>query len=291
MIRLTFITDLARSVGASSEHGRARWAAALPPALAEVMPALYAAPDVAIGAGSVSGDVAEALAGARVHLLTRQDGAHPPASLPDAAICDDPLMLVDAFEHAGELNVIGGLQVLQTFLPHADELVVAEIAEPMPADLTFADWEGMGFRLDGVHTWEGGRTLHYTRPLTPASARKKAAMAFYDLMFNQNRPEDAVRRFVGAHYTQHNPHVADGASAFVAYFNRMGEEYPGKRVFFKRAVAEDEMVVLHCHQVWPGDHEYAGIDIFRFDDEGRIVEHWDVLQVLPARSANDNGMF
>lgn len=98
---------------------------------------------------------------------------------------------------------------------------------------------------------------------------KRRAVAFYDMMFNACRPRAAIERFVGATDIQHNPPVADGKEAFVEYFERMAREFPGKRVDVNRAFAD-------------GDHDYAGIDIFRFA-AGKIVEHWDVLQTCRRR--------
>ncbi len=126
-----------------------------------------------------------------------------------------------------------------------------------------------------------------------SSVRKRKpqnVIAFYDLMFNRCLPREAVERYVGAEYRQHNSDVGGGKEAFIEYFERMAEEYPGNRVEFVRPVAESEYVVLRCRQSWPGDEDFAGIDIFRLDDQGRLVEHWDVLQVVAASPRNDDGM-
>lgn len=120
---------------------------------------------------------------------------------------------------------------------------------------------------------------------------RKTVMAFYDMMFNQCRAREAIEAFTGETYIQHNPHVGDGKEAFIAYFEKMAKEYPGKKVEFIRSVAEGNLVVLHCRQTWPGLPDYAGIDIFRLDDAGKVVEHWDVLQTVPQTMAHFNGMF
>lgn len=128
--------------------------------------------------------------------------------------------------------------------------------------------------------------------ITPQLERNKHnVVAFYNLMFNANKPHEAIEKYAGASYIQHNLHVRNGKEGFIEYFTKMATVYPGKHVYIKRVIAEDNYVVLHCLQVWPGDHDWAGIDIFRLDKNGKILEHWDVLQIVPEKSENQNTMF
>lgn len=119
---------------------------------------------------------------------------------------------------------------------------------------------------------------------------KENAIAFYKMAYEGN-PKKAVELYVGAEYIQHNPLVGDGKQPFIDYFNRMKREYPYKSIEFVRSVAEGNLVALHTHQVWPGDEEYVTMDFFRFDKQGKIVEHWDSMQQIPKTSSNNNTMY
>lgn len=118
---------------------------------------------------------------------------------------------------------------------------------------------------------------------------KKNAIAFYKMAYEGN-PEEAVKKYAGNEYIQHNPIVGNGTQPFIDYFKRMAKEYPNKSINFVRAVSEGNLVALHTHQVWPEDDEYITMDFFRFDTNGKIVEHWDAIQQIPEESANGNTM-
>lgn len=119
---------------------------------------------------------------------------------------------------------------------------------------------------------------------------KANAIEFYKMAYN-GEPRKAVELFVGNEYIQHNPLVGDGKEPFIEYFEKMAKDYPNKSIEFIRSVAEGNIVALHTHQIWPGNNEYVTMDFFRFDDEGKIVEHWDSMQQIPETSANGNTMY
>jgi predicted SnoaL-like aldol condensation-catalyzing enzyme len=119
---------------------------------------------------------------------------------------------------------------------------------------------------------------------------KKNAISFYRMAYDGN-PRKAVELYVGSEYIQHNHLVGDGKEPFIAYFERMAAEYPDKSIEFVREVAQGNLVALHTHQVWPGNDQYVTMDFFRFDENGKIIEHWDSMQQIPSGSANNNTMY
>lgn len=119
---------------------------------------------------------------------------------------------------------------------------------------------------------------------------KQNAIAFYRMAYEGN-PKKAVALYVGDEYIQHNPDVADGLQGFIDYFERMKTEYPDKSIEFVRCIGEENLVALHTHQTWPGNDQYVTMDFFRFNEDGKICEHWDAIQQIPEQSANANTMY
>ena len=116
------------------------------------------------------------------------------------------------------------------------------------------------------------------------------AIAFYKMAYEGN-PSKAIELYVGDEYIQHNPLVGNGPQPLIDYFDKMHKEYPIKTIEFVRSVSEGDLVALHTHQVWPGNDQYVTMDFFRFDGNGKIVEHWDSMQQIPEGTENGNTMY
>ena len=120
---------------------------------------------------------------------------------------------------------------------------------------------------------------------------KKYVTDFYTLAFVKKQVEEAFTKYVGETYIQHNPTVPDGKEAPLKYLSQFFKDNPQATATIKRVIAEDNLVAVHSH--WKQNAEDRGravIDIFRVE-QGKIVEHWDVLQPVPETAANNNGMF
>ena len=119
---------------------------------------------------------------------------------------------------------------------------------------------------------------------------KKAVVEFYDKAINQ-KDFEAASKYLGSHYTQHNPNAADGPEGLKAFLQFLKEKFPASRSEIKRVLADGDYVILHVHAVRePGTRGNAIIDMFKLEN-GKIVEHWDVVQPIPEKAANTNGMF
>ncbi len=119
---------------------------------------------------------------------------------------------------------------------------------------------------------------------------KQTVLAFYRYAIVE-KDFAAARSLIGPGYIQHNPQIADGVDGLEAFLTYLRDSFPGLTMQVKRLVAEGDLVVGHVHGVRvPGTSGAAIIDIFRFED-GKIVEHWDVLQPVPDEAANSHTMF
>ena len=120
---------------------------------------------------------------------------------------------------------------------------------------------------------------------------KAVVRDFYLLAFNHRKPEEAMAKYVQTECCQHNPRVGNVVASFIAFVKGYLQAYPNLRYTFKRMIAEGDLVVLHIHLLRePSDRGMALVDIFRLED-GKIAEHWDVIQEVPEFSANHNSMF
>ncbi len=125
---------------------------------------------------------------------------------------------------------------------------------------------------------------------TQEENNKKKVLAFYEQAINL-KDFEAASQYMGDRYTQHNPMAADGPAGLKDFITFLRINYPNAHSEIKQVFAEGDHVILHVHSVWtPGARGRAIVDIFRLE-KGKIVEHWDVIQDIPEKAANTNGMF
>ncbi len=120
---------------------------------------------------------------------------------------------------------------------------------------------------------------------------KRLVTEFYELAINQQKPAEAARKYIELPYRQHNPEVPDGPDGFVQFISGMQKKHPKLKVVISKALADDDLVALHVHLTRePNDPGLAVAEFFRLMN-GKIIEHWDVLQPVPEKTASGNSMF
>jgi predicted SnoaL-like aldol condensation-catalyzing enzyme len=137
--------------------------------------------------------------------------------------------------------------------------------------------------------------LLLARPVLAADTQqmeenKKTVRALYEAVLNK-KDFDEASKYLGSKYIQHNPNAADGPDGLKGFIGFLKDKFPNNRSEIKRIFADGDYVIVHVHAVRePGTRGNAIIDIFRLEN-GKVVEHWDVVQPIPEKAANDNGMF
>jgi predicted SnoaL-like aldol condensation-catalyzing enzyme len=121
-------------------------------------------------------------------------------------------------------------------------------------------------------------------------ANKKAVAEFYELAVNK-KDFDGAAKFLGSHLVQHNPNVADGPEGLKAFIALLRDKFPDAHSEVIRVFADRDYIIQHVHSVpTPGSRGNAIMNIYKLEN-GKIVEHWDVIQPVPEKSANNNTMF
>lgn len=120
--------------------------------------------------------------------------------------------------------------------------------------------------------------------------KKEAVRRFYsEVMIKGDRT--VAEELLLENYKQHNPQAADGREGLLSHVADLQTEYPNRKIEFIHLFEDGNYVITHIHfSLIPGVQEVMGMDIFRFED-GKIAEHWDVIQAIPEQSANSNGMY
>jgi predicted SnoaL-like aldol condensation-catalyzing enzyme len=122
------------------------------------------------------------------------------------------------------------------------------------------------------------------------AANKRLVVALYNAAINEKNFEQAAT-FLGPEYRQHNPTAGDGPSGLRDYIDMLKVKHPAQHGEIRKIVAEGDLVVLHVHSTrGDGTPGRAIVDIFRVE-QGKVVEHWDVIQNIPETTASGNGMF
>ena len=131
----------------------------------------------------------------------------------------------------------------------------------------------------------------FTQAGTTQEENKQIVSAFYELAFNQHKPAEAARKYIAPPYTQHNPTVADGLKGFNQFAGEFLKINPNLKVAIFETLADGDLVVLHVHiKMNESDRGIAVAEFFRLKDK-KIVEHWDVMQPVPEKTASGNAMF
>jgi predicted SnoaL-like aldol condensation-catalyzing enzyme len=128
-------------------------------------------------------------------------------------------------------------------------------------------------------------------PADDVAANKALVMDMVQMLFIDHKVDEAVAKYFAPNYIQHNPYAATGAAAMAAFFKQYYQTTPTATVKVDQAICEGDLCAVHYHSIpKPGDRGSAVVDIFRIAG-GKIAEHWDVVQAVPEKSANNNTMF